>query len=92
MNWIALGGELYAAITTMSDHVSDVGRKLSGSLDSYNKMVGSLERNVLSKARRLRDYGATKEGKELPEGIEPIDLQARKLNIAPPAAAKDDAA
>ncbi|MDE2029411.1 MAG: DNA recombination protein RmuC, partial [Alphaproteobacteria bacterium] len=62
----ALGGELYTAVATMTDHVSDVGRKLSGSMESYNRLVGSLERNVLVKARRLRDYGAVKEGKEIP--------------------------
>ncbi|MFA5041798.1 MAG: DNA recombination protein RmuC [Bdellovibrionales bacterium] len=74
-----LGGELYAAIVTMADHVSDMGRKLTGSLDSYNKMIGSLERNVLSKARRLRDFGANKEGKELADPLDPIDKQPRAL-------------
>lgn len=74
-----LGGELYAAITTMTDHVTDVGRKLAGSLDSYNKMIGSLERNVLTKARRLRDFGANKEGKELPEALDAIETRTRTL-------------
>jgi DNA recombination protein RmuC len=74
-----LGGELYAAVVTMADHVTDMGHKLAGSLDCYNKMIGSLERNVLSKARRLRDFGADKEGKELTEALEPIDKQPRAL-------------
>ena len=86
-----LGGELYASITTMTDHVSDMGRKLAGSLDSYNKMIGSLERNVLSKARRLRDFGANKEGKELGDVLEPIDRQPRVLQPIE-SAEKDDAA
>jgi DNA recombination protein RmuC len=86
----SLGGELYAALATMTEHIQAMGGKLSGSLDSYNKLVGSLERNVLTKARRMREYGANTEGRELPDAIEPIDLQPRKLNIAPPA--KDDAA
>ncbi len=87
----SLGGELYAAITTMTDHMSDMGRKLSGSLDSYNKMVGSMERNVLTKARRLRDYGADKEGKELTESLDPIDLHPRSLQNTE-AKIKDNAA
>jgi DNA recombination protein RmuC len=87
-----LGGELYAALATMTSHVQDMGGKLSGSMESYNKMVGSLERNVLTKARRMRDYGANKEGRDLPEAIEPIDLQPRKLNIMPLTPSKDDAA
>ena len=86
-----LGGELHAAIATMTDHVSTVGVKLASSVDSYNKMVGSLERNVMPKARRLRDYGADREGKELAEGLEPIDLQLRSLQ-ALDAPEKDDAA
>ncbi len=86
-----LGGELYAAVATMSEHITDVGRKLGGSLESYNKMIGSLERNVLSKARRLRDYGATKEGKTLPDLLEPIDLTPRLLTLQD-VSLKDDAA
>jgi DNA recombination protein RmuC len=87
----ALGGELYAAITVMADHISDMGKKLTGSLESYNKMIGSLERNVLSKARRLRDFGAHKEGKELPEALETIDKTPRALQ-ALETEEKDDAA
>jgi DNA recombination protein RmuC len=75
----ALGGELYAALATMTDHINALGGKLSGSLESYNKMIGSFDRNVLSKARKLKDYGAAKEGKLLPEDLEPIDLQPRAL-------------
>jgi len=86
----ALGGELYTSVATMSDHIANVGRKLSGTVESYNQVVGSLERNVLVKARRLRDYGATKEGKEIAESIDPIDVQPRVLTLADKA--KDDAA
>lgn len=76
----ALGGELYAALATMTDHIGALGAKLSGSLDSFNKMVGSFDRNVLSKARKLKEYGAGKDGKALPDALEPIDLQARSLS------------
>jgi hypothetical protein len=54
-------------------------------------MIGSLERNVLNKARRLRDYGANNEGKPLTEALEPINLQARNLQVLD-STAKDDAA
>jgi DNA recombination protein RmuC len=88
----SLGGELYNAVSTMTDHVSDMGRKLSSTLDSYNKMIGSMERNVLAKARRLRDFGAANEGKELPEGLDPIDLQPRVLNVISNGKSTDSAA
>ncbi|MDD3030188.1 MAG: DNA recombination protein RmuC [Alphaproteobacteria bacterium] len=75
----ALGGELYNALAVMTGHITKMGSKLSESLDSYNGFIGSLERNVLSKARRLRDFGAHKEGRALPEAIEPIDKAPRFL-------------
>jgi DNA recombination protein RmuC len=75
-----LGSELYAALVTMTEHLTALGGKLSGSIDSYNKLLGSLERNVISKARRLRDFGAGKEGKSLPEAIEPIEVQSRGIS------------
>lgn len=75
----ALGGELYSALVTMTEHLTGLGGKLSGTLESYNKLIGSFDRNVLNKARRLKDFGASKEGKNLPDELEPIDLQARRL-------------
>jgi len=75
----ALGGELYGALVTMTDYITALGGKLAGSLDSYNRMIGSLERNVLGKARKLREYGAGKDGKSLPDALEPIDIQPRGL-------------
>jgi hypothetical protein len=45
-------------------------------------MIGSFDRNVLSKARKLKEFGAAKDGKLLPEALESIDLQPRAL--APP--------
>ena len=72
-----------------ADHDRSSGRsgsKLSGSLESYNKLIGSFDRNVLSKARKLKEFGAAKDGKQLPEALEPIDLQARTISaIEPPA-------
>ncbi|HUY69181.1 MAG TPA: DNA recombination protein RmuC, partial [Alphaproteobacteria bacterium] len=87
-----LGGELYGALATMTDHIGALGGKLAGSLDSYNKMIGSFERNVLGKARRLAEFGAGKDGKALPEGLEPVDLQPRALNLVVNEDAKQDVA
>jgi DNA recombination protein RmuC len=83
-----LGGELYAAVSTMAGYISDMGSRLSASVECYNKMVGSLERNVLSKARKLREFGAKKEGKEIPE-IDPVEKNTRALQYL---GERDDAA
>jgi DNA recombination protein RmuC len=87
----ALGGELYAALLTMTDHITSLGGKLGGALETYNRMIGSFERNVLGKARRLRDFGAAKEGKAITDALEPIDLQTRSLTVSD-APANEDAA
>jgi DNA recombination protein RmuC len=77
----SLGGELYNALLSMTRHLSELGGKLGGGVKAYNDALGSFDRNVLSKARRLRDYGAAKDGKVLPEVLEPIDLQPRSLTV-----------
>jgi len=88
----ALGSELYSSLRTMTEHISNLGSKLGGSLESYNKLIGSFERNVLSKARKLKEYGAATEGKMLPDAVEPIDLRPRTLAAIEAPPAKEDAA
>lgn len=54
-----LGQELHRRLSTFANHLSKVGRGLSGAVDSYNAAVGSLERNVLPQARRFTELGVT---------------------------------
>jgi DNA recombination protein RmuC len=71
-----LGRELYKRLSTMGTHFSKLGRSLEGAVDSYNKTVGSLERQVLPQARRFEQHGIT--GVEPPE-LQPIERQTRPL-------------
>ncbi|HJR94200.1 MAG TPA: DNA recombination protein RmuC [Gaiellaceae bacterium] len=75
----ALGRELYKRLSTMGTHFSKLGRSLEGAVDSYNKTVGSLERQVLPQARRFEQHGIT--GIEPPE-LQPIERQTRPLAAA----------
>ena len=75
----ALGRELYKRLSTMGTHFSKLGRSLEGAVDSYNKTVGSLERQVLPQARRFEQHGIT--GVEPPE-LQPIERQPRPLTAA----------
>ncbi|MGH3128003.1 MAG: DNA recombination protein RmuC [Gaiellaceae bacterium] len=75
----ALGRELYKRLSTMGTHFSKLGRSLEGAVDSYNKTVGSLERQVLPQARRFEQHGIT--GVEPPE-LQPIERQTRPLTAA----------
>lgn len=50
---LTVGKELYARLVTMTGHVTKTGRALESATKSYNQMIGSLERNVLTSARRM---------------------------------------
>ncbi|HZC75092.1 MAG TPA: DNA recombination protein RmuC [Gaiellaceae bacterium] len=70
-----LGQELYERLTTMTEHLVTLGKRLDGSVQAYNQAVGSLERRVLPKARELTDHGVRPK-KELPE-LEGVDRSAQ---------------
>lgn len=53
-----LGRELHSRLATMAEHIASVGTNLGRATNAYNKMVGSLESQVLTQARRFEDYGA----------------------------------
>ncbi len=61
-----LGADLHASIATMAEHVARVGGNLDSAVKAYDDFVGSLERNVLPKARRFTDLGVEKGRKSVP--------------------------
>ena len=63
-----MGRELYKRLATFGEHMARTGRSLSGAVESYNKAVGSLERNVFPQARRFHELGVVGGAdKEVPE-------------------------
>ncbi len=77
-----LGRQLYDSVGKLGEHFENLGTKLKGSLEAYNSAVGSLEGNVLVKARKFKELQASAV-EDLP-AIEPVDrvprmLQAREL-------------
>jgi DNA recombination protein RmuC len=75
-----LGAELYASLATMTEHLGRVGKNISDSAGAYNDLVGSLERNVLPKARKFTELGVDKGKKE----VEAPKLVDRPLRLVPP--------
>jgi DNA recombination protein RmuC len=78
-----LGRGLYDAVRVLGGHFDTLGARLKSSLEAYNQAVGSLEGNVLVKARRFKELQATNGHEEI-KVLEPIDrvprmLQAREL-------------
>ncbi len=80
-----LGRELHERVTALASHFADVGRKLSGAVDSYNKAVGSLETRVLVSTRRFRELSVGEGELESPAPIEKMarELQAPELRDLP---------
>ncbi len=88
-----LGRNLYESIRSLGSHFDTLGARLKSSLDAYNQAVGSLEGNVLVKARKFKELQAANGGEEI-KTLEPVDrvprmLQAPELTGGLPFAADD---
>jgi DNA recombination protein RmuC len=78
-----LGRGLYEAVRVLGGHFDALGSRLKSSLDAYNQAVGSLEGNVLVKARKLKDLQAANGSDDI-KTLDMVDrvprmLQAREL-------------
>jgi DNA recombination protein RmuC len=62
---------------TVLGHVDDTGSRLKSAVESYNKMVASLEGRVLVTLRRFRELGVASEEIDEPAAIE---SSPRQLN------------
>ena len=76
-----LGKNLYEAVRTLGDRVQTLGTRLKSTLEAYNDSVGSLEGNVLVKARKFKELQAANGGEEI-KALEPIDRVPRMLQAA----------
>lgn len=74
-----LGSDLYRRISIFGDHLSKVGRGLSGAVENYNKAVGSLDQNVMPVLRKFKDLQVPTGGKELPD-TEAIESTTRLIS------------
>ena len=80
-----LGEDLYKRLAVFGEHLGKLGKTLAGSVDSFNKAVGSLEQQVMPAARRFPELGLRISKALLP--IEPIDGLARTPRSADAATA-----
>ncbi|MBK8629309.1 MAG: DNA recombination protein RmuC [Sphingomonadales bacterium] len=82
----ALGKELYARLATMGSHVARVGKNLDTAVGAYNALVGSLETQVLTQAKRFEALNVDTGVKAI-EPLPMVEQVARplvKLAIATP--------
>ena len=52
-----LGEDVYKRLAVFGEHLGKLGKSLSGSVESFNKAVGSLEQQVMPAARRFPELG-----------------------------------
>jgi len=75
--------ELYERSATLMEHLSGVGRSLSGTIQHYNKAVGSLEASFLPQGRKIHQLAQGFTRKPLPE-IAPLESIPREIVANPP--------
>ncbi len=85
----ALGKELHSRIATMAEHVVRMGRNLATANDAYNKMVGSLETQVFTQAKRFEGLGSGSNKEITSPPL--VEVAPRPLTKLAPPAAPDDA-
>src|SRR6202035_421719 len=82
-----LGEDIYKRLAVFHEHLGKLGKSLGGSVESFNRAVGSLEQQVLPAARRFEGLGL-RVNREI-EPIEPVSSLARTPRID---AVQDDGA
>jgi DNA recombination protein RmuC len=73
-----LGKNLYEAVRTLGERFATLGSRLKSTLEAYNDAVGSLEGNVLIKARKFKELQAANGGEDV-KALDPIDRVPRML-------------
>jgi len=79
-----LGKQLYKRVHTMWEHLDNLRSAIDKAVEAWNRVVGSLEYQVLPSVRRFRDLKATT-AEEIP-ALEPVEKTTR---ILPPAPGED---
>ncbi|MEO8726453.1 MAG: DNA recombination protein RmuC [Acidobacteriaceae bacterium] len=72
-----IGKELHRRIATVSEHLKNHRKALNSSVDTFNEMLGSLERNAITQARKFENLDAGSE--KIIEEVDPMSEHARNL-------------
>ena len=76
----ALGQELYARVSRMTDYLETLRTRLDSTVKAFNEVVGSYETRVLVTARKFKELGATSGGDI--ETLQTVDTAPRILHSA----------
>ena len=75
---LTVGKELYSRLVTMTGHITRTGNAIASATTHYNKMIGSLESQVLTSARRMVALDVVDESKSIDE-LTGIDATPRPI-------------
>lgn len=73
-----LGRELHERLATVLGHVSKLGKRIHGTVQDYNRLLGSAETRLVPTARKFAELKADSP-KELPGDMEPLVEMPREL-------------
>lgn len=77
-----VGDELYKRMATYSDHLAKLGRSLKSSVESYNRAVGSFDRQLLPGARKFTEMGVIE--KKPMADLEDLEVYVKEPNNIEP--------
>lgn len=83
-----LGRNLYRSVVLFATQLDNLGGKLTGTVETYNKTINAMERQVLVKARQLSEFGAGTE--EILPPLEQIERRPRDIAILQQEANRQD--
>ncbi len=71
------GEEIVKRMATMTDHFAKLGKSLDQSVNSYNKTLGSLERQLLPSAKKMTALGVS--ARKESASLEPVEAIVRPV-------------
>lgn len=74
-----LGRELYKRMRKMGDHFDKLGKHMGQSVESYNKLVGSVEGSVMPQARKFAELEVVASD-SLIEPVQQIEILPRQIS------------
>lgn len=72
-----VGEDMYARLTSFAEHLAQLGKSLDGSVQSFNRAVGSFDTRVLPGARKFTEMGISA-SRDVPE-LDPIERATREI-------------
>lgn len=72
------GEKLYARVATLTEHYQKLGKSLRASVESYNKTLDALEKQIIPSAKKMAEMGV-EERKPLSD-LDGLDTAARSIS------------